>query len=250
VHRRNALIRRFNRAMLNPLMLRLADRFHGTYPAVVHHVGRQTGRRYRTPVVAQPVDGGFVIPLPYGTDTDWCRNVRAAGQFTIERAGQSFEVGNPEVVAPAEALPLVRDQARRAWRRFRIKNFLRVRSFSQDVDRAVSARSQWEQPRDLAEATPQLGTNERRKELTMDQEEAKRRSERVTGVTNVAYDLMVVLTNKLEGVAAMEEYKLDADAANDAAVRAAFERIELRERQSIEELRGLLIDHLQRIQLQ
>jgi hypothetical protein len=84
----------------------------------------------------------------------------------------------------------------------------------------------------------------------VDQEEAKRRSERVTGVSNVAYDLMVVLTNKLEGVAAMEEYKLDADAANDTAVRAAFERIEQRERQSIEELRGLLIDHLQRIQLQ
>jgi rubrerythrin len=82
----------------------------------------------------------------------------------------------------------------------------------------------------------------------VDQEEAKRRSERVTGVSNVAYDLMVVLTNKLEGVAAMEEYKLDADAANDREVRAAFERIAERERQSIEELRGLLIAHLQRIQ--
>jgi hypothetical protein len=83
----------------------------------------------------------------------------------------------------------------------------------------------------------------------MDQDEAKRRSERVTGVSNVAYDLMVVLTNKLEGVAAMEEYKLDADAAQEPEVRAAFERIEQRERDSIEELRGLLISHLQRIQI-
>jgi hypothetical protein len=82
----------------------------------------------------------------------------------------------------------------------------------------------------------------------MDQEQAKRRSERVTGVSNIAYDLMVVLTNKLEGVAAMEEYKLDADAAHDADVRAAFERIEQRERDSIEELRGLLSVHLQRIE--
>ena len=82
----------------------------------------------------------------------------------------------------------------------------------------------------------------------MNQEVAKRRSERVTGVSNVAYDLMVVLTNKLEGVAAMEEYKLDADAANDPEVRAAFERIEQRERQSIDDLRGLLLAHLQRIQ--
>jgi hypothetical protein len=83
----------------------------------------------------------------------------------------------------------------------------------------------------------------------MDQEEAKRRSERVTGISNIAYDLMVVLTNKLEGVAAMEEYKLDADASNDREVRAAFERIEERERQSIEELRGLLVTHMQRIQV-
>lgn len=82
----------------------------------------------------------------------------------------------------------------------------------------------------------------------MDHGEAKVRSEQVTGVSNVAYDLMVVLTNKLEGVAAMEEYKLDADAAQEPAIRAAFERIEQRERESIEELRGLLIAHLQRIQ--
>jgi LmbE family N-acetylglucosaminyl deacetylase len=91
-------------------------------------------------------------------------------------------------------------------------------------------------------------TKEEAEESPMNQEVAKRRSERVTGVSNVAYDLMVVLTNKLEGVAAMEEYKLDADAATDPEVRAAFERIEQRERQSIDELRGLLLTHLQRIQ--
>ena len=241
VDRRNSMIRRFNRMILNPLMLRVADRFRGTYPAVVRHMGRHTGRRYRTPIVAQPVDGGFVIPLPYGIETDWCRNVRAAGHCTIERAGQTFEVAHPDVIAPVEALPLVSDRARRAWQRFRIKTFLRVRTRDPDSIRAVSARSLWEQP--------YVGTTGHRKELTMEQEEAKRHSERVTGVSNVAYDLMVVLTNKLEGVAAMEEYKLDADAANDAAVRTAFERIEQRERESIDELRELLLTHLQRIQL-
>lgn len=82
----------------------------------------------------------------------------------------------------------------------------------------------------------------------MNHENAKIQSEQVTGVTNVAYDLMVVLTNKLEGIAAMEEYKLDADAAHEPVIRAAFARIEGRERESIEELRGRLIEHLQRIQ--
>jgi deazaflavin-dependent oxidoreductase (nitroreductase family) len=250
VDRRHRIIRRFNRVMLNPLMLHVADRFHGTYPAVVHHVGRQTGRSYRTPVVAQPVDGGFVIPLPYGTDTDWCRNVCAAGRFTIERAGQTFEVGSPEVVAPGKVLPLVPERTRRAWQRFHIQHFLQVQARTQDTARVPSIKSPWEQPLPgLAEVILDVRTNEHRKGATVDQEEAKRRSERVTGVSNVAYDLMVVLTNKLEGVAAMEEYKLDADAANDAAVRTVFERIEQRDRQCIDELRGLLIDHLQRIQL-
>jgi deazaflavin-dependent oxidoreductase (nitroreductase family) len=230
-------------------MLAAADRFHGTYPAVVRHTGRRSDRNYRTPVVAQPVAGGFVIPLPYGTDTDWCRNVLAAGRFTLERAGQTHEVGYPKVVEPGEALPLVPERARQAWRRFRIKDFLRVRILSQDPAHpaALSRLGEPPAPR-LAEAHSLEGKNGSRKESTMDQEEAKRRSERVTGVPNVAYDLMVVLTNKLEGVAAMEEYKLDADAANDPEVRAAFERIEQRERESIEELRGLLITHLQRIQ--
>ena len=42
----------------------------------------------------------------------------------------------------------------------------------------------------------------------------------------------------------MEEYKLDADAANDTEVRAAFERIEQRSRQDINELRNLLMRRL------
>jgi hypothetical protein len=82
----------------------------------------------------------------------------------------------------------------------------------------------------------------------MDQQEAKRRSERVTGVPNITYDVMVTLTNKLEGMAALEEYKLDADAAGDQEVRAAFERLEQRGREDIEVLRTLLLPRLQRIQ--
>jgi hypothetical protein len=79
-------------------------------------------------------------------------------------------------------------------------------------------------------------------------ETAKRRSERVTGVPNVAYDLMVVLTNKLEGIAAMEEYKLDAEAAGDQEVRALFEKVERRDREDVDELRELLVQRLQRVQ--
>jgi len=81
----------------------------------------------------------------------------------------------------------------------------------------------------------------------MELEEAKRRSGRISGVSNVAYDLMVVLTNKLEGIAALEEYLLDADAADAAEVRAVFERIQTRDRADIDDLRDLLVEHIRRV---
>ncbi|MFM9107728.1 MAG: hypothetical protein ACKOWF_13630 [Chloroflexota bacterium] len=84
--------------------------------------------------------------------------------------------------------------------------------------------------------------------MVLSQHEAKRRSGEVSGVTNIAYDLMVVLANKLEGIAAIEEYKLDADAAGSAEVRAVLERIESRDRQDVDELRDHLITHLRRVQ--
>lgn len=82
----------------------------------------------------------------------------------------------------------------------------------------------------------------------MELEEAKRRSGRISGVSNVAYDLMVVLANKLEGIAAIEEYLLDADAAHAAEVRAAFERIQADDRAHVDLLRDLLVTHLRRIE--
>ena len=82
----------------------------------------------------------------------------------------------------------------------------------------------------------------------IEQVEAKHDASTVTGVSNVAYDLMVVLTNKLEAIAAIEEYKIDAAEAGDAEARALFERIEASERDAIEQLRNLVVSRVQRIQ--
>jgi uncharacterized membrane-anchored protein len=77
------------------------------------------------------------------------------------------------------------------------------------------------------------------------QEEAKRQAEQVSGVSNVAYDLMVVLTNKLEGIAALEEYKLDAAEARDRPVLTLFDRLEERMHEDVGQLRELLTERLQ-----
>lgn len=77
------------------------------------------------------------------------------------------------------------------------------------------------------------------------QEDAKKHADRISGISNVAYDLMVVLTNKLEGIGAIEEYILDAEEAGDREVHALFKRLEQRMREDVDELRDVLVGRLQ-----
>ena len=98
-------MRRINRSATNRLMGPLA----GLAPplAVVHHVGRRSGNAYKTPVLALPVKGGMVTPLPYGTDIDWCQNIVATGRYELQILGRRVQVENPRIVDAATALPLL-----------------------------------------------------------------------------------------------------------------------------------------------
>lgn len=89
-------MRRVNRVVTNPVLGTIA----WIVPplAVVHHVGRRSGRRYRTPVVAFRSARGFVIPMTYGRDVDWGRNLRAAGGGELVQMGRRFRIRNPRIV--------------------------------------------------------------------------------------------------------------------------------------------------------
>ena len=126
-------MRRINRAFTNPLMRPLAGRVPPL--ALVHHVGRKSGRRYQTPVVAFPSAGGFVTPLPYGTDTDWCLNWVEAGEGLVETRGERTPVANPRIVSADEALPLLPAILRPGLRLLGLPGFL-------VVERRVVARAQ------------------------------------------------------------------------------------------------------------
>jgi deazaflavin-dependent oxidoreductase (nitroreductase family) len=116
-------VRYANRDIFNRLTLTLAGRH---VFAVVHHVGRRSGRAYTTPVVAWPLSDGFIMSLPYGADTDWCRNVLAAGQGTIEWHGRTYTVSRPELVDAATAQPLLPTWARWLLPAFAVRFFLKV----------------------------------------------------------------------------------------------------------------------------
>ncbi len=119
-------VRVFNKHVLNPAMLRLAGRRHW-YASVIRHKGRRSGKAYATPVVADRVADGFVVPLPYGTRVDWLRNVQADGHATIRSDGSEYELVDPEILDAPTALPLVPARHRRSFERMRIENFLRLR---------------------------------------------------------------------------------------------------------------------------
>lgn len=88
-------IREFNKRIFNPIMLNFAgDRIY----AVVHHKGRKSGRAYKNPVLAMPADDGFIIPLTYGPDTDWCLNIRSAGEFELKWKGETYQLYEPEII--------------------------------------------------------------------------------------------------------------------------------------------------------
>ena len=100
-------LRRFNRRVTNPFLGTLFGRVPPF--GIVRHVGRRSGRPYRTPVWAFPVgDGRWVFALLYGSDVDWLANVLAAGQFEMERRGRVLRLGSLELVrdtAVAAELP-------------------------------------------------------------------------------------------------------------------------------------------------
>jgi hypothetical protein len=72
--------------------------------SIVLHVGRTTGREYRNPVSAYPLGDGFVIPVLYGRESQWVRNVMAVGRFTLRTKGRDHPLERPEFIPPERAL--------------------------------------------------------------------------------------------------------------------------------------------------
>jgi hypothetical protein len=89
-------IRQLNQRRLNPALLHLAENRCRLF-ASLQHVGRRSGHIYQTPVVARPLGEGFVIALPSGAETDWCRNVFTAGTCLLRWHGRTSPLEQPEL---------------------------------------------------------------------------------------------------------------------------------------------------------
>lgn len=86
----------FNRQVTNRAFSPLAGRVPPF--AIVEHVGRRSGRRYRTVLWAFPRHRDMVVILTYGPSADWVRNVVAAGSCRVKWVGRWRRLTAPEVV--------------------------------------------------------------------------------------------------------------------------------------------------------
>lgn len=93
---------------------------------VLTHVGRTSGKTYRTPLDAHPVDGGYLFILVYGAESDWVRNVLAAGHARLTIDGEEAELATPRLVDENEAWQAVADTVERPPRFLRISEYLRM----------------------------------------------------------------------------------------------------------------------------
>lgn len=100
--------------------------------AIVEHDGRRSGRRYRTTVVARRVEDGFIIPMPFGPDTQWAKNVIAAGGCSIRWAGGTYATVAPQTIDLATAAAAFSGLQRRILEAFRADRYMRVTTI--DVD--------------------------------------------------------------------------------------------------------------------
>ena len=118
-------VARWNKVGLNRISRHVAPWMPG-FGLVVHR-GRRSGREYQTPVNVFPADDGFVIALTYGVNTDWVKNVQAAGGCELRTRGRVLRVGSPRVYHD-ETRRGIRPLERQVLRLLGVADFLSVKT--------------------------------------------------------------------------------------------------------------------------
>ena len=114
------------RQLSNPSAMKTAGKDGATY-SVVRHRGRTSGREYETPVGVVETAEGFLIALPYGSETNWVRNVLAGGSAQIVHQGKTWNADQPAIVPMRDVVESFGSSDRRAFRLFGVRECLRLR---------------------------------------------------------------------------------------------------------------------------
>jgi deazaflavin-dependent oxidoreductase (nitroreductase family) len=98
------LLMRFRKRWLAKINIAVTNRitslFAGWLPGfgILTHVGRKSGKVYRTPVNVFRAPNGFIIALTYSSQSEWVKNVLAAGGCELKTRGMKYQFSTPKVV--------------------------------------------------------------------------------------------------------------------------------------------------------
>ena len=87
-------VARFNKRLTNRVTRHIASWMPGF--ALVSHVGRRSGQLYHSPENVFRDGDRYVFALTYGADSDWVKNVLAAGGCEIETRRKTVELRDPD----------------------------------------------------------------------------------------------------------------------------------------------------------
>jgi deazaflavin-dependent oxidoreductase (nitroreductase family) len=98
------LMMRFRKRWLAKINIAFTNRITGLFAGwlpgfgILTHVGRKSGKVYRTPINVFRAPNGFIIALTYSSQSEWVKNVRAAGGCELKTRGKKYQLSDPRVV--------------------------------------------------------------------------------------------------------------------------------------------------------
>jgi deazaflavin-dependent oxidoreductase (nitroreductase family) len=98
------LMMRFRKRWLAKINIAFTNRitvlFAGWLPGfgILTHVGRKSGKVYRTPINVFRASNGFIIALTYSSQSEWVKNVLVAGGCELTTRGKKYQLSAPNIV--------------------------------------------------------------------------------------------------------------------------------------------------------
>lgn len=90
-----------NKRVFNPIALN-----NGKW-RVLTHVGRSSGKVYRTPLDAWEVGDTVIFVLVYGSRSDWVQNILASGTASLQTGAEVAELSAPRIIGEDVARSLI-----------------------------------------------------------------------------------------------------------------------------------------------
>lgn len=102
--------------------------------ALLQHQGRRSGRTYTTPVVAWHRGTTIIVPLSFGTTSDWCQNVLAHNGCRMQLRGQWYAAHAPQLIPRDDAVTYLPPLARIGARLLPVATYIKLRTSNEAAD--------------------------------------------------------------------------------------------------------------------